>query len=126
VVILNSPYQSGGYEGPEHLNAKIAVAEIISQAGYVVEYERSFWMENQPADRPFRVDIYLPAHQVYIEIDGSTHGSKRAKSKDEWKDECLESLGQTGIRLSLTEAEGAPEQILAYLPELKLEESTNR
>lgn len=114
VTILNQPYQdNGSYESEHHLKAKIKVAKALSNAGYDVEYETKFWpTENHPPDKPFRVDVYIPMHRVYVEIDGKTHDSKWNKRKDAWKDECLQAIGLHPIRISLMEAAGAPEQVI--------------
>jgi hypothetical protein len=118
MTILNTPEQDGGIEGDGHKQAKIKVAETLSAAGYTVEYEAKFWvMKNQK--KPFRVDVYLPDYQICVECDGDTHNSRRAKSKDRWKDECLESAGFNVIRIAVDEAFGAPEQILPRLPRPK-------
>lgn len=116
-VILNLPFQEGGKEGKAHLKAKIKVAQALANAGYVCKYEEHFWCyPDQPADKPFRVDVYLPAHNICVEVDGKTHSSRRAKSKDAWKDENLESIGKRVIRIPVEEALGYPEQILSKLP----------
>ena len=117
-MIHNQPYQdNGSYESPQHLKAKVKVARVLSHAGYDVWYEEKFWpMPEHNPNKPFRVDIWLPKHSTYIEVDGKTHYSKRNQNKDDWKDDWLKSIGLHPIRITLAEALGAPEQILPRLP----------
>jgi len=106
--ILNQPFQRGGIEGKGHLAAKIKVAKALSAAGYTVKYEEDFFIDKYT----FHCDIYLPLHDIIVEVDGTTHDSRRAKSKDAWKDEHLKSEGHRVMRMTIDEAMDMPEQIL--------------
>lgn len=100
------------------MQGKIKVAEALSAAGHDVWYEQKFYaIPDQRRDKPFRVDIWVPKHRIYVEIDGWRHtSSKHNMRKDNWKDEALESIGLRGIRVTLSEALAYPEQVVPRLP----------
>jgi hypothetical protein len=51
-------------------------------------YESTSWT--------FRPDRFLPAHGIYIFIDGPHHWTERFRKKDDWEDRLL--VAQTGKR----------------------------
>jgi hypothetical protein len=114
LAIVNLPDGPGGSEGPAHVKAKVKVAQVLSDAGYTVEYERPFAING--LKHPFWADIFLEQQKVVVEVDGRSHWSRINMAKDRWKDEHLKSLGLSVIRLTVAEALGEPEQILSMLP----------
>jgi hypothetical protein len=120
-LLLNTPYQDGGYESPSHLKGKVLVATELSNAGYVVEYEKAYWCKGNR--QPFRVDMLLVAHNVFVEIDGATHNAKGAKAKDKWKDSLLlDEYHLESVRIPIEEALGNPEWVLTLVPPLLVNE----
>lgn len=60
----------------------------------------------------FYVDIYFPKFHMGVEIDGSSHYSKRSKERDEWRSRLLfESRKDTIIRFSNAAVLRHPESI---------------
>ena len=75
-------------------------------------YEKA--VKSKDKEWTFHVDIYVPPKTV-IEVDGRSHWSKRAQSKDRWKDAELKKVGLHVVRITVEEALGAPEQVLPQL-----------
>jgi hypothetical protein len=109
--ILNSPHQDNGNEHPSHLKAKVLVAKALSAVGYDVKYEVPFTIPGY--EYPYKVDVHLVDHNVYIEIDGKSHWSKIAKWRDAMRDEFLaETHHQRAIRIPIEEALEYPESVI--------------
>ena len=64
---------------------------------------------------PFHIDVFIPKLGIGIECDGKTHGSKKAKAKDKWKDAELKKVGIRIIRISVTDAVESPEYVLKFI-----------
>ena len=63
---------------------------------------------------PFHIDIFIPP-DICIEVDGKTHGTKKAKAKDKWKDAELKKVGKRVIRISVSDAVESPEYVLKFI-----------
>lgn len=82
----------------------------MSDAGFDVWYEQQV-ISNDGA-YTFNMDVLIRPYNIAIEIDGWNHESRRAKSKDRWKDSECAKVGVKVVRIPISEAQGAPEQIL--------------
>lgn len=67
---------------------------------------------------PFIVDLVLPGLMVVVEVDGGSHHTTRGKLSDARRDEYLQGLGFTVIRIENDEVEDYPLEKILQLPEI--------
>jgi very-short-patch-repair endonuclease len=90
--------------------------------------ENTFWgfdFDRQRCIDNYIVDFYCKQLQLAIEIDGMSHNSEEAFTKDELRQRKLESLGVRFIRFSETEVKTDMLNVLRGLEGVMIEIITN-
>ncbi|TAE27337.1 MAG: endonuclease domain-containing protein [Cytophagales bacterium] len=74
----------------------------------------------------FVVDFYCPSHELVVEIDGSVHDDVAVRENDELRQQALESLGLTVIRITNDEVGSDMEAVLEKLRQFLIKKDADK
>jgi hypothetical protein len=78
---------------------EIAISPWLESFGWIPQYKFLTGVHSFRLPRMFRLDFALPAHKLYIEIDGSVHKHKDRKVRDERRNQMMDERGWRGLRI---------------------------
>ena len=112
---------------PRLNNARRLLARRCSLRSDLTPAEAALWralqrsglkgrkFRRQQSIGPYIVDFYCAAERLVIELDGAAHDSERSAVHDDARDQFLQSLGLTVVRLENRNVLEDPDGVLAYI-----------
>ena len=87
---------------PAEIQFKAHLDDVLGDTGH--KYESQAIFINKKIKKGYIVDFFLPTIKTVFEIDGEYHNLETQKRSDRTKDEYLQSIGITVIRITNNQA----------------------
>lgn len=73
------------------------------------------WFKRQFIVRGWIVDFYAPKPRLVVEVDGTSHWTKAGRAKDAFRDQTMQDLGLTIVRVTNDEVLTTPKKAVARI-----------